>query len=375
MTKGTGNIYTATIPQQQPGSSIAYYIHAADQSKRSMDNPYIGKSDPHVFTVKSTSTIPPVAEFSASQTNITAGGKVQFTDLSTNVPTSWSWIFEGGTPATSNVQNPSVTYNTPGTYQVSLTAANSAGNDIETKVAYIVVNAAPLNYCASKSSNSSYEWIKSIQIGSFTNTSGAAGYTDFTTKTISVNPGSTISITLTPGFTSSSYNEFWKIWIDYNKDGDFTDSGEEVFSTSGKSAITGTFAVQNLSVSTRMRISMKYNATPTACETFSYGEVEDYNINIQTVQPVLNKSIELVAAEADENILKVQQNPVGETLLLNTKEIKSEIYIINSTGEVVEVKSLSGTNHSIDVSSYSKGLYTIYVIINGKLIKSKFMKL
>lgn len=82
----------------------------------------------------------PVADFSANVTTIPVGGSVNFTDLSTNTPTSWSWAFTGGTPATSTTQNPTgITYNTAGTYEVSLTATNSFGSDTETKTAYINV--------------------------------------------------------------------------------------------------------------------------------------------------------------------------------------------------------------------------------------------
>lgn len=85
--------------------------------------------------------VPPVADFSASETQITAGNSVTFTDLSENIPTSWSWTFEGGTPATSNLQNPTVTYSEPGEYTVTLVATNAFGSDTETKTAYISVAA------------------------------------------------------------------------------------------------------------------------------------------------------------------------------------------------------------------------------------------
>ncbi len=87
-----------------------------------------------------TSPTPPVADFVADQTTVTAGTIVNFTDLSTNFPTSWSWTFNGGTPGTSTDQNPSIAYNTPGVFQVSLTATNTAGSDTETKIDYITVN-------------------------------------------------------------------------------------------------------------------------------------------------------------------------------------------------------------------------------------------
>lgn len=86
---------------------------------------------------------PPVADFSGSPTTVCAGGSVAFTDLSTNTPTSWSWTFTGGTPSSSSSQNPTVTYNTPGTYAVSLTATNASGSDIQTVAGYITVNANP----------------------------------------------------------------------------------------------------------------------------------------------------------------------------------------------------------------------------------------
>ncbi|MBL1233484.1 MAG: PKD domain-containing protein, partial [Flavobacteriales bacterium] len=83
----------------------------------------------------------PVAEFSATPKNICEGETVSFTDLSSNTPTSWSWTFVGGTPSSSTSQNPTITYNTAGTYQVQLTATNAGGSDIETKSAYITVSA------------------------------------------------------------------------------------------------------------------------------------------------------------------------------------------------------------------------------------------
>jgi len=93
--------------------------------------------------VAATLSNPPVADFSANFTAISAGGSVVFTNLSTYNPTSWSWTFTGGTPSTFNGQNPpSITYNTPGTYNVSLTVTNANGSDTETKTGYIVVSAA-----------------------------------------------------------------------------------------------------------------------------------------------------------------------------------------------------------------------------------------
>jgi len=85
----------------------------------------------------------PVVDFTANSTTIYAGGAVNFTDLSTNNPSSWLWTFEGAQPPTSTLRNPSnIVYNTPGIYSVSLIATNSFGSGQATKTDYIIVNVA-----------------------------------------------------------------------------------------------------------------------------------------------------------------------------------------------------------------------------------------
>jgi PKD repeat protein len=233
--------------------------------------------------------LPPVAEFSGNPTTLEVGNSVQFSDLSTNIPTSWSWTFEGGTPATSTQQNPAVTYNTIGTYSVTLSVCNGQGCDTETKVDYINVQEAVIEYCDSQGFDYSYEWLARVVVGPLDNSSGAAGYTDFTSITANLTAGATCDVSLTPGFSDYPYTEFWKIWIDYNLDGDFEDAGEEVFNGSGSSTVNGSFTVASVCVTTRMRVSMKWNSAPTPCEAFSYGEVEDYTVNINTVKPDFNQ--------------------------------------------------------------------------------------
>lgn len=230
---------------------------------------------------------PPVANFTASAATISVGESVTFTNTSSNNPTSLSWQFEGGTPATSNDDSPVVTYDTEGTYQVSLTATNAYGEDTETKANYITVETVVPEYCTSEGENYSYEWIAGVEVGSFSNTSGAAGYTDFTAQTIEMVAGDDYNVTLTPEFANSSYNEYWKIWIDYNNDYDFS-SDELAFDAGSlsKSAVSGIISVPaSASGTTRMRVSMKYNGAQTACETFGYGEVEDYTVTFTTATP------------------------------------------------------------------------------------------
>ncbi len=79
------------------------------------------------------------AEFSSDRIVICEGESITFADESFNGVTGWNWNFTGGNPATSTNQHPTVTYNTAGTYAVSLTADDGSNNMTETKNAYVTV--------------------------------------------------------------------------------------------------------------------------------------------------------------------------------------------------------------------------------------------
>ena len=145
------------------------------------------------------------------------------------------------------------------------------------------------NYCASQGNSVNDEYISRVQLNTINNASGAQLYSDFTSISTSLTEGSTYTVTVTPTWTGTSYNEGYAVWIDYNGDKDFADAGELVWSkaASKNTPNSGTFTVPSGTVgaATRMRVSMKYNGIPTSCETFSYGEVEDYTINLGGAAP------------------------------------------------------------------------------------------
>lgn len=93
------------------------------------------------FVEEETSQV--TSDFSGSPTNIGVGQSVVFNNLSTGA-TSWVWVFEGGTPSTSTLKNPTVVYNTQGSFNVTLTAKNGAVEDVKQKVNYITVSSNPV---------------------------------------------------------------------------------------------------------------------------------------------------------------------------------------------------------------------------------------
>jgi PKD repeat protein len=300
----------------------------------------------------------PIADFTASSTDINPGNSVTFTDTSLENPTSWSWTFEGGTPAGSTAQNPVITYNTVGTFDVTLVVTNAQGTDTMTKVDYISVSEKP--YCASQGNTSSMEWIARVQVDAMDNPSGAAGYTDFTSITCDLTEGSIVNVILTPGFSGTAYTEYWRIWIDYNDDHDFEDAGEEVFSGSGTAAVTGGFTVApGITVNTRMRVSMKYHAYPTPCETFTYGEVEDYTANIIPLScpgTITNPGFETGALDG--------WTPIGDVSITTDSHTGSYAVSVdgaNSSVEQVVMDLCPGTSYTVSCWGKAKAQAGVYL--------------
>ncbi|HEY6161187.1 MAG TPA: M43 family zinc metalloprotease [Bacteroidia bacterium] len=83
----------------------------------------------------------PIPYFMENARMVCVGDSIRFTDMSWNATvTSWNWNFPGGTPSSSTQQNPTVVYNTPGTYNVSLTAGTTTGGATYTKTNYVTVS-------------------------------------------------------------------------------------------------------------------------------------------------------------------------------------------------------------------------------------------
>ena len=174
-------------------------------------NPSYGQAEDYTV-IFNANTVPPVCNFTANITTILQGGTVNFTDLSNNVPTSWNWAFSGGTPPASTTQNPSVVYNTLGTYPVKLKVSNSFGADSLTKTAYInVVNG--ITMCSVNTT--------SLSAGTLFDSGGPSGnYNNNENCTLLINPGCASSITLSfQNFNTESYYDELLVYDGSNTSG------------------------------------------------------------------------------------------------------------------------------------------------------------
>lgn len=261
------------------------------------------------------------------------------------------------------------------TYSFSVKAKDAAGNASASSNVLSVTTGTtttpPVSYCASKGNSTSDEKIGKVVFGTINNTStGTAGYENFTTQIANVNKGTPYTITITPKWTSTTYNEGYAVFIDYNGDGDFTDAGETVFTktASKTNPVSGSITIpaSALTGNTRMRVAMKYNGVPTSCETFSYGQVEDYTLNIKPAGTVA----ELVDVNA-ENAVNVYPNPVKDVLKIAAKG-DYNYQLISTDGKVV--KDGNQSVNTINVQNLPTGMYIMKITQDGKTASHKVIK-
>ncbi|MBN1431742.1 MAG: PKD domain-containing protein [Methanomicrobiaceae archaeon] len=131
------NSDSLTLGRQQYAGYPLYYRGLMDEVQLYT----VALDDNQIRTIYELCTPPPIADFTQDQTFGTVPLTVTFTDLSTGGPTSWSWNFGDG--GTSTVQNPSYTYNSVGTYDVTLTVSNAAGSSQKTVEDLILVISPP----------------------------------------------------------------------------------------------------------------------------------------------------------------------------------------------------------------------------------------
>ena len=291
------------------------------------------------------------------------------------------------------------------------------------QVVDVIVNIDELEYCES-TGNSSYEWIEAFGIYPYDDvllihdSGNDGGYGDFRGFTSwSVAKGTWVNFNGTPGFSGTSFPEAWDIWIDLNKDGDFNDSGENVFT--GSYTTSGTinnwfFLPSSASLgTTTMRVSMSYYTNADPCASLTYGEVEDYTIEI--INPfgalqVVETEVEMARQKATalpsppqkgdttdertitietasntntvQNNMKVFPNPSQglSTLTIDLETVSDiQIQVISLNGQVVKtynLKEVQFINQTIDITNQAAGQYVVMMNTDkGASYQQKIIKI
>ncbi len=293
--------------------------------------------------------------------------------------TSWTTV---SAITTSSYILPGLTACTGYQFQVQTVCLGSLSGF--SSVASFITTGCSIIYCTSKGTNTNYEYINKVVLGSINNTSGSnAGYGNYTGLSTNLTGGSSNTISMTPGFPGSAYREYWSVWIDYNHNGLFTDAGENVAIGNGTGDVNSSFTVpvNALNGSTRMRIQMQYNSQQTnSCATYTYGEVEDYTVVIIGNAQIPTTPTPGTIGSNTQDGLFLYPNPAKDNLtaeFMNGINGKVKINVYDVIGKLMmttENKFLEGTNNlNVNISALPNGLYIFEIENNGEIKRQKFM--
>ncbi|HBV14844.1 reprolysin-like metallopeptidase [Chryseobacterium carnipullorum] len=246
-----------------------------------------------------------------------------------------------------------------------------------------VSNFTTLGYtlCTNNTANPADEFISNVTVTpsggtAMSNTSAGSAYTSYAAdpaKLITLTQGASgNTLSITKGWTAGTYNEGVTAWIDFNRDGNFSDS--EIVYTSAPSAITpvsGTFSVPANAYSgtsnTTMRVVLSYEDQPTSgCSNFQYGEIEDYAVKI------LPQALGTSDVVKDNDGVQIYPNPAYDVLNVTNISSKAQFSIFNMAGQAVMNGAV--VNQKIPVSKLTPGVFVITIEDKGNVSKLKFIK-
>ena len=221
----------------------------------------------------------------------------------------------------------------------------------------------------SASSTTCDEYINTVQLNTINNTSACSvgGYGNYLSISTNLIKGNQYSITVTPDLLSQTGSAFTNdeiaVWIDYNNDSDFLDAGEQVgyvlVGTGWSNVFTFTVPTTAVSSAVRMRVRISYSTDGAIvpCGQSTYGEVEDYTVNITTSGASL--------LENDLSAITIYPNPSSDILNIDLSSANEEIqsiFLVDITGKLIQTIDVhENALLKLNLSSFASGLYYIKI--------------
>ena len=243
-----------------------------------------------------------------------------------------------------------------------------------------------VSYCSANAGQSTGEWIESVVIGNWLQNSGpgGGGYQNFTGDQytpLQLHPEDTLAVVVTPDFPGATNKEYFRIYVDFNADGDFDDPGELAFDPgyASNEAIFGSFKTPFFTYAglTRMRVLMKAknatNQAPDPCESFDFGQIEDYCV-------LLDPGSGTETPGALDGKLKIFPQPAFSTATLEWPETSSEkalLQVWNMAGQRVWTQNTEGGQHQIllQTTDWQPGIYRVSLQTETGIWQEKLLKM
>ena len=230
-------------------------------------------------------------------------------------------------------------------------------------------------YCTPSMSCSSGDGLQLFQLSTIDNPSECEGYGDFTNLSADLEQGAEYPLTVTTGFG----DQYLNVWIDFNDDLEFSQDELIVDGFLMSPSVTAGSFTETINViiaenatlgSHLMRAKTNWSVpVPTdACEETTYGETEDYTVNI--VESSLNIN-EFINEE-----IKLFPNPTNGSFSLNLINYYDDIDITirDLRGRLIESKSFKNTNLVQMEFDAVEGVYLIIIKINNNTRVTKLIK-
>lgn len=364
---GTTTSTTYAVTGLTASTTYTFNVRAKDAA----GNVSVNSNTVSVTTLTPDTTAPTAPTLAASGTTATTTN-LSWSGATDNVAVTGYDVYRNGTLLGSTT---STTYAVTGltastTYTFNVRSKDAAGNvSANSNTVSVTTLANTATYCTATATNTNDERIQRVQFGTINNPStGTAGYENFTTISTNVVRGSANTISVTPFWTATVYNEAYAVYIDYNQNGVFTDAGEKAWTkaASTSSPATGTITIPTTAAlgSTRMRVIMRYNTTPTtSCGSFTYGQVEDYTVNVVAARETASETI----------TFDLFPNPVsGDVLNIANLNASSSYRIFNMMGQ--ELGNGKIENETVSVGHLAAGTYLIEVSNENGTLTKRFIK-
>lgn len=268
---------------------------------------------------------------------------------------------------------------TAGMYYQMVVTCTASAISATTAVTSVSINPANQCYClTSYNFGCAGDQVDTVIIGSLANYTSGCPSTPYNTffnalPIPNYNAGTNVNATFVCG---NGGNHWMNVWIDFNNDGAFATSEAILTNLNVPNTVPVSTVIAIPAGATlgnhRMRVICYYGSMPTAppdaCGPFSYGETEDYIVNINL--PTNLKNVEL-----NTGSLTIYPNPANEMVSIftesNTSNSKIEIY--NTVGDLVTETVFNGNKITVNTDNFSAGIYTIKLVSGANSISKKLV--
>ena len=232
-----------------------------------------------------------------------------------------------------------------------------------------------------RSSATCDEYINTVTLNTINNTTSCStgGYGNYTSITTSLAKGTAYDLTILPGIigqTAQAYTDDEVAgWIDFNNNNSFSDPGEQVayvLVAAGWSNVFNFTVPTSATVGTvrmRVRISYSVDGAIDPCGQSTYGEVEDYLINITASSGLTENPLDAIS---------VYPNPTENELFVDMQNIETDvtsIEILDLSGKVLQVVPANqGSIMKMNTSNLAQGMYQIRILSDDYAVTKRFVK-